>query len=130
MKMSKGSIRRNLEGCYYIPIIIGMLMYAKLYHWRRPTHVPLTEKGMNYFIDLPRWFLFENTMESEVRVRAGDGRGEMPKKLRGQGLLLRPGQKRKIYFPHDCYYRIEFYGVDGKKLEQLKLRAAIRHDEI
>lgn len=64
-------------------------------------------------------------MKSEVRVCARNGRGEIPKKVRGRGMVLRPGQKRKIFFPAESSFEIEVYGMDGERLEQVKLRIEI-----
>jgi hypothetical protein len=64
-------------------------------------------------------------MKLEVRLCASNGGGEIPKKLRGRGVVLRPGQKRKIFFPVESSFEIEVYGMDGERLEQVELRIAI-----
>lgn len=115
-------IGRRLKGLVLFPVLVGMLLFSRL----NPQIIRITEKGEGSLtIDVPRWFLFENAMPSKVRLCAGNGSGELPKKLRGQGVLLRPGQKRKIYLSSKSFYDIEIYGMDGQKLEQMKLRVSI-----
>lgn len=122
----KNPLGRAIKECVALPVVIGMLIYVELLKRRDARIIRMTEKGEGSLtITWPGWFLFENAMKSEVRMCAGDGRGEVPKKLRGRGMVLRPGQKRKIRFPDESFYAIEVYGMDGKRLEQMKLTIAI-----
>ncbi|GHO51075.1 hypothetical protein [Ktedonospora formicarum] len=114
--------------------VVGVETYARLSRRLNPVKVRLTQEGMEegYFavIATSGWYCFENALEAEVRLCVGNGSGEIPRKLRGQGLLLQPGQKHKLYFPReDSSYDLELFGKGGRKLDRIKLRVSTRYYE-
>lgn len=125
--MGKDSLRSRLEGCVSLPALVAVIVYSHLFDRLHPQSISLPEKGMGLTIDLPHWILLKNDMATAVhlRVREGKGRGKIPTPLRGQGLLLRPGQKRKLYIPLDSFYDIEVFTPDGEKVEQIRLRVSV-----
>jgi hypothetical protein len=126
----KTPIGQIIVSCIMVPVIIGIFLYQgllyRLNERLNPRIIRMTEKGEDSStIASPCWLLFENAVKSEVRVCVGNGRGKIPKKLCSRGIVLPPGQKRKIYIPGGSSYDIEVYGMDGQRWEQMKLRIVL-----
>ena len=126
----KTPIGQIIESCIVLLVIIGIFLYQglldRLNDRLNPRIIRMTEKGEDSStIASPCWLLFENAVKSEVRVCVGNGRGKIPKELCSRGIVLPPGQKRKIYIPDGSSYDIEVYGMDGQRWEQMKLRIVL-----